>query len=162
MNTDRAKTLALNLMSEHGLVNDGWNFRFSRGRNEFGACRTKWNQVTGHIYKEITLSRKLSTDNNEIEVKDTILHEIAHALVGCRDRHGLAWKHEATRIGAKPIAKFSTNEVTMSYKWTGTCADCGRQWKRHRVNQRSQVIGSVHFLCRGKENNGHVEWKNEL
>ena len=147
-------------MGEHGLTNDGWNFRFSRGRNQFGACLKKMNRWTGEIlWKEITLSKKLSEINDETEVKDTILHEIAHALVGHKAEHGLAWKHEAARLGARPVAKFSTREVAVSYRWTGTCSDCSREFKRHRVNPRSQIIGSRHSPCVGKEHNGHVEWK---
>jgi len=159
MNINKAETLARNLMGEHGLLITGWTFRFSRGRNQFGACRIKQNHIGFPIMKEITLSKKLSEINDETEVRDTILHEIAHAKAGHRAGHGPIWKSVASSIGARPVARFSTAEVTVSYKWVGTCADCNKQFKRHRVTPRSQFTGSRHAHCSGKEHNGHVEWK---
>ena len=44
------------------------------------------------------------------EVKDTILHEIAHALAVARAGHGPAWKTVARRIGATPKAHAEEGE----------------------------------------------------
>ena len=38
------------------------------------------------------------------EIRDTVLHEIAHALVGPEARHGPEWKAIAKRLGATPRA----------------------------------------------------------
>ena len=44
------------------------------------------------------------------EVRDTILHEIAHALAGAKARHGPAWKAIAKRLGATPKARAEEGE----------------------------------------------------
>ena len=160
MNVNSAKRLALTLMQEHGLLNEGWSFRFSRGRNQFGRCWAKRNRFNGElIQKGIALSKKLSELNSEEEVRDTILHEIAHAKAGIQEGHGTKWKEVAASIGARPVRCFSTENVVISHKWVGTCADCGRMWKRHRLTLTQKIRGSRHTLCRGEEHNGHVEWK---
>ena len=57
------------LMDEHGL--DGWAFRFSAAESRLGECRER--------EKEIRLSRRHAVKGGPREVRDTILHEIAHA-----------------------------------------------------------------------------------
>ena len=70
MNLKDAEELALSLMRKHGLSH--WEFGFDRAKRRFGACNFS--------KKRISLSKYL-TEVNEIEqVRDTILHEIAHAL----------------------------------------------------------------------------------
>jgi hypothetical protein len=45
----------------------------------------------------------VSVDRNGAEeIVDTILHEIAHALVGPRHGHDTVWKAKCTDIGARP------------------------------------------------------------
>lgn len=66
-----AKILAELWIEHHNLV--GWSFEFDNAQKRFGCCN--FNK------KRITLSRILTTLNSEAEVEDTILHEIAHALV---------------------------------------------------------------------------------
>ena len=71
MNLNDAKTLANELMNQHGLYD--WTFMFDDAKLRFGQCR--------HRSKEISLSRELTELNDVVHVKDTILHEIAHALL---------------------------------------------------------------------------------
>ena len=44
------------------------------------------------------------------EVRDTILHEIAHALAGAKAKHGPAWKAIARRLGATLKARAEEGE----------------------------------------------------
>ena len=39
------------------------------------------------------------------QIRDTVLHEIAHAIAGREAGHGPLWKVTARRIGATPRAK---------------------------------------------------------
>ena len=69
---DDATRLAFLYMRLHEL--DDWQFRLDRATSRFGSCN--------HRCKTITMSRLLVTLNDKREVRDTILHEIAHALAG--------------------------------------------------------------------------------
>ncbi|HYO07513.1 MAG TPA: SprT-like domain-containing protein, partial [Tepidisphaeraceae bacterium] len=81
MNLYAARLLTRSLMNQHGLSD--WRFDFDHARRRFGSCRPR--------QKLITLSRHLVFLNEEPEVRDTILHEIAHALTP-GDGHGRRWK----------------------------------------------------------------------
>ena len=84
-----AAQLARSLMIQHGL--SGWAFRFDHARRRFGSCR--------YGEKTITLSRPLTLLNDDGQVRDTVLHEIAHALCP-GDGHGPNWKAACRRLGA--------------------------------------------------------------
>lgn len=97
-----ARKLALRLMTRHGLHT--WKFRFDRATRRFGCCMP--------AARTITLSRSLTLLNGPDEVRDTILHEIAHALTP-RDGHGPKWRQMCLRIGARPQRCFSSDTVKM-------------------------------------------------
>ena len=88
------------LMDEHGLHE--WTFRFSAARGRLGECRER--------QRLIRLSRRHAVNGDPREVRDTILHEIAHALAGAKARHGPAWKAIARRLGATPKARAEEGE----------------------------------------------------
>ena len=54
------------------------------------------------ILKEIGISKKLTQINEISESEDTVLHELAHALVGSGHGHNAVWKQMCVKIGAKP------------------------------------------------------------
>ena len=89
------------LMDSHGL--EEWTFRFSAAQGRLGECRER--------EKLIRLSLRHAVKADPREVKDTILHEIAHALAGARAGHGPAWKAIAERIGATPKARAEESET---------------------------------------------------
>ena len=88
------------LMDQHGL--EEWTFRFIAAQRKLGECRER--------EKVILLSRRHAVSGASGEVKDTILHEIAHAIAGAKARHGPAWKLVAKRIGATPKARAEESE----------------------------------------------------
>lgn len=158
MNLIKAEAVAHSSMKEHGLKELGWTFRFDKGRNRFGYCVRKFNRITGEVtLRQISLSRKLTEINEEDKVLDTIKHEIAHALVGHKAGHGPIWQAKAKELGAKPEACFTDKEVNVSYKWIGSCGDCDRTYKRHRLT--AGLKRSFHSICRSKENRGELTWK---
>ena len=53
----------------------------------------------------IRISRTHALEGSEEQIRDTVLHEIAHAIAGREAGHGLLWKVTARRIGATPRAK---------------------------------------------------------
>lgn len=95
MDLTQAETLALQLMTSHGLVAKGWSFTFDNAERRMGVCK--------YGPKRISISRHYTEHASEFQVLDTILHEIAHALTPGA-KHGLAWKAVASRLGATPKA----------------------------------------------------------
>ena len=106
MNTDDAKKLANELMDTHLGLNRDWVFRFDNANKRFGCCR--------YGDRTITLSRNLTEVNALTEVKNTILHEIAHALAGRAAGHGPTWQAIARRIGSDGKRCYSNATVQPS------------------------------------------------
>ena len=100
MHPSDAQQLAWGLIREHGLV--GWRFRFDHARRRFGCCRAS--------EKTITLSRPLTILNSSEQVRDTILHEIAHALTS-GDGHGAKWRAMCRAIGADAKRCYDDDDV---------------------------------------------------
>ena len=127
-----AQTLALLHMEEHGVAED-FTFEFEACKRTLGRCF--------YYEKKITLSKWYAELNEESEVEDTILHEIAHALAWTHNKftgHGKIWKDWARKIGANPKA-CSKNDLIKPekhYKYEQTC--CGVTYKRHRVRKRAR------------------------
>lgn len=115
MNLSSAYTLAAELVAKHGLWQ--WRVEWDKAIRRMGCCHYRT--------RTITLSRELFAANDEPECKDTILHEIAHALVPTDSGHGWVWKHKAREIGARPIRCYSAQTVNMiSNGWRGICPAC--------------------------------------
>jgi predicted SprT family Zn-dependent metalloprotease len=118
------RDLALALMAQHGL--EGWSFGFNRHKGTLGICRFG--------VRTIELSVFLVYHNGVDEVRDTILHEIAHALVGPGHGHDAVWKAKALEIGARPR---HCGEAEMPPgRWRAHCAGCGQDFSRHRRPRR--------------------------
>lgn len=91
MNLADAEALAKRVMNSQSLLDQGWRFRFDDARRRFGCCR--------YATKEITISRHLTALNSEREVLQTITHEVAHALCGKAEGHGLTWSRTHRALG---------------------------------------------------------------
>ena len=111
-----AQTLAVSLLREHHLW-PAWHFRFDRSVRRFGVCNYR-KQFIG-------LSSQLTQMNDEAHVRDTILHEIAHALCPIGTGHGFAWRAMARTIGAKP-ERCCANAEAPKGRWYAFCEHgCG-------------------------------------
>jgi len=97
--------MARSLMNMHGYGHVP--FEFNRSVRSLGKTTFEGRpDVTGaHRIIKMGLSRKFVELLPEDEIRDVILHEIAHMIVGPRPvggAHGPVWKATARRIGAKP------------------------------------------------------------
>ena len=119
-----AESLALIAMTEHGLLEKGWKFKFDRAHRRFGYC--------SYREKTISLSKPLVELNDQEQVMDTILHEIAHALTGKGNGHNAKWRAKCVEIGARPNRCYSSAEVNEPKpRWLGTCPN-GHKTYRHK------------------------------
>jgi predicted SprT family Zn-dependent metalloprotease len=123
---DRAKLVAIarELFERHGLISRGWRLRFRNYACRLGSCSSR-RQI-------IALSAFYVDNNDEKLVLDTLLHEIAHALVGPHQGHGPVWKAMARKLGCIPKA-FSKSGVKLPPgKFQATCPTCARLFNKHR------------------------------
>lgn len=125
MNLGEAQALARALLDEHGLRD--WTVVLDRAKRRAGVCRPG--------RKEIGLSGPLTALHPEAEVRDTILHEIAHALVGPRHGHDTVWRATALRIGASGERCTSADAPVIDGDWVGLCP-AGHRVTRHRRPER--------------------------
>ncbi len=140
MNLYEAAHLARALMREHAL--DNWTFAFDHARRRFGACN--------YTKRRISLSRPLVLLNGIDEVRDTVLHEIAHALCPPDEGHGPRWRATCARIGARPRRCYSDDRVVSPprrpARFLFGCTRCGWWSPRHRRVRRRYVCKT----CRGR------------
>jgi hypothetical protein len=125
-----ARRLAAGLMRRHGL--DDWRLVFDNAKTRAGICRA--------VPREIGLSRVLTQLHSEAEVTDTILHEIAHALVGPAHGHDAIWRAKALAIGCSAKRCVSSSAARAAGPWVGTCP-VGHRTTRHRQPTRVQSCG---------------------
>lgn len=129
-----AKETALDFMEYFGLIEKGWTFDFNNAKRSYG-------RTTYGSKKEISLSKINVKKMSYKDVKDTILHEIAHAIDveerGTSD-HSHKWKVVAERIGADPRATHTKIENSKDdYKYILECT-CGKWYGIHRKSSYSQ------------------------
>ena len=125
MELNVVKMLADKLLDEHGLIEKGWRFSFDRAKRRAGSCKFS--------KKEITLAKAYAEQQEGIEIKNTILHEIAHALVGSQHGHSQIWRKKAKEIGCD--ASRCHHIVFSKPKYVLTCYNRCFEVSRYRVNQ---------------------------
>jgi predicted SprT family Zn-dependent metalloprotease len=117
-----AECMAIELLAFHKLHE--WEFVFDRSKRRFGACNIS--------RKKILLSRELTLLNSAEVVRDTLLHEIAHALAPADAHHGPVWRKIALEIGCNGQRCYGAETITPPKKWVGVCPSCSREVRKHR------------------------------
>ena len=125
MELNVVKMLADKLLDEHGLIEKGWRFSFDRAKRRAGSCKFS--------KKEITIAKAYAEQQERLEIKNTILHEIAHALVGSQHGHSQIWRKKAKEIGCD--ASRCHHIVFSKPKYVLTCYNRCFEVSRYRVNQ---------------------------
>lgn len=124
-----------------------WRFGFNRRKRSLGLC----------VYSRRTIELSLPfVERNPIEaVRDTVLHEIAHALVGPKHGHDSTWKRKCLEIGAIP--KRCGDAEMPAGLWNARCGHCGVEFHRYRKPKR---MGK--WFCRacGPES-GRLLWREK-
>lgn len=134
MDYPRAQRLVLDLVAAHGLTD--WTIKFNDKKREFGVC---W-----HREKRLEFSKPLILANDEHELIDTVLHEIAHAFAGHAAGHGPEWKAVARRLGARPESH-SYDAKAAPGRYVGACP-CGEEFIKYRRPRAVRLC----IKCKGK------------
>lgn len=143
MNRFDAEKMARQLMAEHGLRD--WYFWWDRAKRRFGCCHYR--------RKLITLSLPLTeAEPDKGRVRNTILHEIAHALVGPEHGHNRVWRSKAISIGCNG-QRCGRSEVKLQAPFVGTCPACGHTIERFK---RGNLF---HIPCRRKGLDAMLRWR---
>lgn len=121
-------------LQEYGLYQKGWRTVFTKSEQYIGRC---WQDA-----KRIELSLIHLNSRSEADLFDTILHEIAHALVGPDKGHGEEWKSKCIEIGlsnptqcglgvnsdnGRAIQPSETKPKRQFHRLDKTCPTCGKK-----------------------------------
>jgi SprT protein len=125
-----AEILAKQLISQY---NPGVEFSWSRAKNAFGDYHWAANMIR--------LSKVLTPLRPESEVRNTIMHEIAHSLTPRDTGHGRAWQIQMIKFGLKPerCTKTVADLTKIGKYWYGVCPSGHKvgQWSRKPNAPRS-------------------------
>lgn len=136
----------------------GYRFEFNNRKRAFGVCN--------YAKKVICLSLPLCNENLDrihTNIRNTILHEIAHALSvqihGMSGRgHGANWKSIAKQIGCNGERCFDGSVNRPASKYTLVCDTCGTKTPQHR---KSRLLYACTKCCKA-HNNGKFSHEYKL
>ena len=142
-----ADRLGRELIRHHtgtGELKGDWKFGFNLDAARAGVCRYGERRIEVSVsYCHRALPR---------QVERTILHEIAHAIVGYDEKHRRVFKEVCLRIGGDPR---SCHEVEHTPpRWMGLCG-CGNRFPRHRLSRRART--GVCPKCRAR-----IRWQRHV
>jgi predicted SprT family Zn-dependent metalloprotease len=127
LNLSTARALAEANLADNGLSD--WTVEFDNAKSRHGQCRYR--------DKVISLSRHCVEHCSADETVDTILHEIAHALVGSGHGHDQTWKLKCIELGCRPDA-CASEKSKVPFLWTGTCPSGKHEIGRRRLTQSAR------------------------
>lgn len=110
----------------YGLTQGSWTFSFDKCVTRAGCC--------DHSHRHITISQHLALNIKHpmSAVENTLLHEIAHAIVGMGEGHNLRWRSVAIAIGCD--GERCHHFQLVAEKYAIACSVCGAlNAMRHRI-----------------------------
>ncbi|SFS03431.1 SprT-like family protein [Agrococcus baldri] len=119
---ERVRVWAEALIRLH--LDDSWAFGFDRAAKRAG--------LTNFTTRRITVSKHLAARWDDDEVHQTLLHEVAHAMVGPRVGHGPLWRRTAREIGYVGGRTHQGEIAAERAGWVGACPG-GHQHVRFRA-----------------------------
>lgn len=138
--------MARDILKEHGLQH--WSFQFDWSHTRAGVCMLD--------LQTISVSVRHCMKSTLAEVRNTILHEVAHAIAGPRHHHDAVWYEIALRIGC--TAKRTHNLKFADPKYIRRCPQnhwvaTGQKRMRHRICRtcRQEVVYETYNEQRYKE-----------
>lgn len=132
-------SLAGHLMNEHGLGHVP--FQFDNAKRRIGCCHFRGGKPV-----LISLSAALTAVNTIERMEQTILHEIAHGLVGIAHQHDAVWERKAREIGVrKPSARSShVDTVVPTAPYNAFCENCSTE---RPIAVRYRKPQAVRYTC---------------
>lgn len=135
--------LAYDLMEQH--LDPSWRFRWDYAKVRLG--------LTQFRSRHLSFSRPLTESIRYDTARDTILHEIAHALAGPGHHHDQVWRDIHLSIGGNGRRGYDTRTdgvAKVEGAFEVSCPNgCFTPQRRHRTNRR--------LIC--KRCRGSLAWK---
>jgi len=133
MDTRTAERLINAEMFHYGLIHLGWRFKWDRAKRRRGSADS--------TKKVITLSKPLTEVRTEADVRMTILHECAHAIVGTHHMHDSIWRRQFIQMGGDGKRCSTDREASVAVaKYVVTC------------NEGGEVLGHINRMLKQPEN----------
>ena len=132
-----AEKFAADKLKEFNLDQAGWTFVWDTARARLGYC-TYTNKTVG---LSSFVFDAIKDELKESEAKDTILHELGHALVGSGVGHGRKWADVTLSIGGSAQRTYTDVKIldvgkyAAAAKYTATCCHCGKTTAYHRMSK---------------------------
>ena len=148
MDTNDAYRLGRKLMTLHGL--EYWRLQYDQATKRAGRCV--------HGSKTIQLSRSLVKLFSEDEVRETLLHEISHALVGPGHGHDETWKDRYISIGGNGESRYTPSVAVKEAeraraKYVATCSGCTKEYSLTRKRKNLGLLMCGDASCRASRRN---------
>lgn len=125
-----------------------WTFGFDRAKRRAGLCN-----YTDH---RITVSRYLAAEFDDDTNRQTLLHEIAHALAGPDAGHGPKWKVVAESLGYVGGRTFKGDPVSHELApWVGSCPGEHQHYRYRRPTR----VASCAKCARGFSPRHLIVWQ---
>jgi|SaaInl4_200m_RNA_FD_contig_31_108507_length_1434_multi_15_in_0_out_0_2 hypothetical protein len=129
---------AMDMMEEHGLLDKGWYFDWNRRTTSVGLCN--------HNKYSISLSKVMTPHRKPSDIRNTILHEIAHALVGHSNGHNRVWREKFIEIGGNgEVGAVDIKDPMIGVKWVLKSPD-GTIYKYYSRRPNRKTLDAVNRL----------------
>lgn len=158
-NKQATRRYAKKVLVKWGLAENGWTFKFNSNKSSVGLCRSHRRRNGRYVVaKTVELSEwwMMKQGLSEEQIKDTVLHEVAHAL-DIEDRgtsdHSWRWKEWAVKVGANPRRTCDVfPKESTKYRWYLVCSHCNEKYGYHRKPKDKKRACSK---CCNKHNGGY-------
>lgn len=141
---DRLFEEGAEILKEHNLA-DCQIVVDTRPKSRYGQCRKKY------FCTEIGLSQFFLKQGTYEQCKQTLLHEIGHAL-DPNSGHGRTWKEACAKVGLHNPKRCSNHRIYSPSKYSMKCDNCGRTWPIHRKTDNEHSCS----VC------GHGRWNSQF
>jgi predicted SprT family Zn-dependent metalloprotease len=139
MSTSEVYQEAAILLRQHGLAQKGWSFELSNQKRRVGECN--------HARMVIRFSIHFLEKTPARDITDTLLHEIAHAIVGPNHGHDNVWKRKAIELGAIPRACTTEAVTTAKPNFVIKCGNCDNTVATRYRLKRTRSWASARSNC---------------
>ena len=146
--------------------------------NVVGTCAGKFTTYSKDNAHELAFNLILAEENQDVYIKRTVPHEIAHYVCwlragkqyersasGNRISHGAKWKAVMSELGASDAARCHSYDVssvsTRKYKmYEYQCERCGKSMELTSIKHNRIISGKQNYVCR--EDRGALQLVREL